>query len=99
MKLKEARIILRCENIGQLTVAGLIDLLNEENNFDLNKLKEEALDIVFNELNNSIYITELEKEIEELKAMKVEGEVFTTARNFAIKILERLLGKEEANNE
>lgn len=37
----------------------------------------------------------IEREIDELKNMKVEGEVFTTAVNFAIKILQKLLENKE----
>ena len=42
---------------------------------------------------NKRYISKdkIKKEIEELKNMKVKGEVFITSRNFAIKILENLL--------
>ena len=36
--------ILECENVGDLASIGLIDLLNEENNYDLNKLKKQALE-------------------------------------------------------
>ena len=65
----------------------------------------EAIDIILNELENQIRVREIEekfieenficksdieKEIEELENMKVDGEVFVTARNFAIKILKSL---------
>lgn len=38
--------------------------------------------------------SKVEEEIQELKNMKIDGEVFKTAVNYAIKILQSLLGKE-----
>lgn len=35
--------VLECENVGDLAAVGLIDLLNKENDYDLNKLKKQAL--------------------------------------------------------
>lgn len=46
---------------------------------------------VLNYIENSIPKEKVEEEIEELKDMKVEGEVFKTSVNFAIKILQELL--------
>ena len=36
--------ILECENVGDLASIELIDLLNEENGYDLNRLKQQALE-------------------------------------------------------
>ena len=43
---------------------------------------------------NFINKNEIKEEIQELKNMKIDGEVFKTAVNYAIKILQSLLGKE-----
>lgn len=51
----------------------------------------EAIETVLQVLENSIPKKKIEDEIEELKNMKVGGEVFTTAVNFAIKELQELL--------
>ena len=42
--MKEDIKILECENVGDLASIGLIDLLNEENGYDLNRLKRQALE-------------------------------------------------------
>ena len=44
--------------------------------------------------NDFVSKDKIKAEIEELKNMKVDGEVFTTAVNFGIKVLQSLLEKE-----
>lgn len=59
----------------------------EVKELQLHLLKEETN----NEIENSIPKEVVEKEIKKLKEMKVNGEVFTTSVNFAVKILEGIL--------
>lgn len=59
----------------------------EVSQLQLHLLREETN----NQLNNSIPKEVIEKEIEELKDMKIDGEVFTTSVNFAIKTLQGIL--------
>lgn len=46
------------------------------------------------QLDDYILKSKVEEEIQELKNMKVDGEIFKTAVNYAIKILQSLLGRE-----
>lgn len=52
---------------------------------------QEAIEAVLQALENSIPKEKVETEIKELDNMKVEGEAFTTAVNFAKKTLQELL--------
>lgn len=52
---------------------------------------DKYVNVILNYIENSISKEVIEKNIEELKSMNVEGEVFTTSVNFAIKTLQELL--------
>lgn len=66
MNIKEAKIILYCNNLAELAFAGVLHLLNNDNDNDLNILKEEALEIVLSELEKKDkIINEMAKEITE----------------------------------
>ena len=55
-----------------------------------NKDLKSAVAAVLQSLENSVPKEVIEEKIKELKGMKVEGEVFKTSVNFAIKILQEL---------
>lgn len=63
------------------------DLMHDEKTIDCIN----AIETLVQAVENSIPKSVVEKEIIELKNMKVGGEVFTTSVNFAIKILQELL--------
>ena len=70
-----------------------LDMMENKINFDLTGYiyGNEAIETVLEALENSIPKKKIEDEIKKLKEMNVGGEVFTTAVNFAIKILQELL--------
>lgn len=64
MNEKEARKILCCNNIAELAFIGLLDLLNDDNDNDLNILKQEAIKVVLLELEKKdLIINEMAEEI------------------------------------
>lgn len=89
MDIKEAKIILYCNNLAELSFAGVLHLLNDDNDNDLNILKEEALEIVLSELEKKEAII---NEIEDLCIRKSddEGEEYggIIIWNFAHKIMD-----------
>ena len=82
-----------------MTEAKAIEIMKEWIKYEkVNKDKinkaDELIDVqetIVKALENSIPKEVIEKEIEELKDMKIDGEVFITSVNFAIKILQGIL--------
>lgn len=68
------------------TVLQTLKKINDETEAQKFLLQQRDIEIL-----DSIPKKVIEKEIEELKNMKVEGEVFKTSVNFAIKVLQELL--------
>lgn len=58
---------------------------------DITIVNIDDLETVLNYIENSIPKERIEKQLQELKNMKVEGELFTTSVNFAVKNIEELL--------
>lgn len=67
------------------------NILDNASPFTMSPYTYNHLATLLNYIENSIPTQVVEKEITELKNMKVDGEVFTTSVNFAIKILQELL--------
>lgn len=81
----------------QKAVQGLLDLYNEEKEKN-KKLKEKCKELIKEKQELTTVLeddvipkSKVKEKIEELNSMKVDGEVFITAVNFAKKILQELL--------
>ena len=71
------------------------DIKNAIENAEKEYIPKSKVKEKIEKLENSTSNDKIKAEIKELKEMKVDGEVFTTAVNFAIKELQSLLEKEE----
>lgn len=86
------------DRYGSLNMLDLITVLNliEKQQKEIESLKEinnETVTQIYNRCSKK-FKDKIKAEIEEQKNMRVDGEVFATSVNYAIKVLQSLLEKE-----
>ena len=96
---EELKSLLYTGTISQYGKRKLIEIIEKQSK-EIEELKEKRFTLFDTTIKATIKINDkkwedkIKAEIEELKNMKVDGEVFTTAVNFGIKVLQSLLEKE-----
>lgn len=95
--LREYNSCIECENKVKQAIQGLLDLYNKEKEKNKLLIEGKFREVAYkNSYIKDNYVSKdrIKEEIKELENMKVDGEVFTTAVNFAKKEFQKLLEEE-----